>query len=68
LRHTCASLLIDRGAHAKDIQEWLGHSSFQVTMDVYGHRFPERQDALAKALDDYRREAATGTDNLRPLK
>jgi integrase len=57
LRHTCASLLIARGAHAKDIQEWLGHSSYQVTMDVYGHLFPERQGELARGLDEARRAA-----------
>jgi integrase len=51
LRHTCAALLIAEGAHAKDIQEWLGHSSYQVTMDVYGHLFPERQGELAASLD-----------------
>lgn len=54
LRHTCASLLIDRGGHAKDIQEWLGHSSYQVTMDCYGHLFPERQGQLAESLDAMR--------------
>jgi integrase len=57
LRHTCAALLIARGAHAKDIQEWLGHSSYQVTMDVYGHLFPERQGELARGLDESRRAA-----------
>lgn len=57
LRHTCAALLIDRGGHAKDVQEWLGHSSFGVTMDVYGHLFPERQTQLAESLDEIRRRA-----------
>jgi integrase len=57
LRHTAASLLIARGAHAKDIQEWLGHSSYQVTMDVYGHLFPERQHELARGLDEIRKAA-----------
>jgi integrase len=37
LRHTHASALIAAGWHAKKIQVRLGHSSFQVTMDVYGH-------------------------------
>jgi integrase len=35
LRHTFASLLIQHGAHPKYIQEQLGHSSIQVTMDTY---------------------------------
>lgn len=37
LRHTYASLLIAQGEHPKYIQSQLGHSSIQVTMDVYGH-------------------------------
>lgn len=52
LRHTSVALLIGRGAHAKDVQEWCGHSSFSVTMDVYGHLFPERQEQLATRLNE----------------
>jgi integrase len=37
LRHTYASLLVYQGEHPKYIQSQLGHSSIQVTMDVYGH-------------------------------
>lgn len=40
LRHTCASLLIELGAHPKAIQDWLGHSDITVTMNLYGHLFP----------------------------
>ena len=54
LRHTCATLLIARGKHPKDIQEWLGHSSYVVTMDVYGHFFPERLDDIADDLEAMR--------------
>jgi integrase len=51
LRHTCASMLIARGAHAKAIQQHLGHSSITVTFDVYGHLLPDEQDRIAAALD-----------------
>jgi integrase len=51
LRHTCASLLIQLGAHPKLIQEWLGHKSITVTMDVYGHLFPSLSDSMAERLD-----------------
>jgi integrase len=32
LRHSCASLLLSLGVHAKLVQETLGHSSYQLTM------------------------------------
>src|SRR5262249_16425654 len=40
LRHIFVSLLIQEGAHPKYIQEQAGHSGMQVTMDTYGHLFP----------------------------
>lgn len=52
LRHTCASLLIAQGAHSKAIQQHLGHSSISVTLDRYGHLFPDQQDQVADALDE----------------
>lgn len=52
LRHTCASLLIENGAHPKAIQERLGHSSIQITMDRYGHLLPGIADSLAEGLDE----------------
>jgi len=37
LRHCYASLLIDQGENPKYIQNQMGHSSINVTFDVYGH-------------------------------
>ena len=37
LRHTCASLLLKNGIPMKAIQEWLGHSTFEVTANIYAH-------------------------------
>jgi integrase len=59
LRHTCAALLIAQGAHPKAIQAHLGHSSIQVTMDRYGHLFPDALDHLADRLDAARATART---------
>lgn len=64
LRHTCASLLIDLGAHPKVIQEWLGHKSITVTIDVYGHLFPSLNDAMAERLDEVFRQAGTEPDTV----
>ena len=54
LRHTYASQLIRTGAHPKYIQEQMGHSSIQVTMDIYGHLFAGEYRHLASRLDDPR--------------
>ena len=37
LRHSCASLLLDNGVAMKQIQEWLGHSDFSTTANIYAH-------------------------------
>ena len=37
LRHSCASLLLASGVQLKQIQEWLGHSDFAITANVYAH-------------------------------
>lgn len=40
LRHTCASLLLNNGKGSitmKDIQEWLGHSDYKTTANIYAH-------------------------------
>jgi hypothetical protein len=38
--------------------ERLGHSSIQVTLDVYGHIFPSLEEQLAERLDVMARDAA----------
>jgi integrase len=51
LRHTCAALLISQGAHIKAVQNHLGHSSIQVTLDHYGHLYEADLEQLAAGLD-----------------
>jgi integrase len=62
--------LIKTGAHPKAVQGHLGHSSITVTMDVYGHLFPNEMDALAERLDSAHRQAASpsAASNVRRLK
>jgi integrase len=52
LRHTAASLAIAAGAHPKQIQEMLGHSSITTTLDRYGHLSATAHEALAAKLDE----------------
>ncbi len=47
-RHTCASLLIERGLSPLRLQRWMGHHSAASTLDVYGHMIDAE---LAPALD-----------------
>jgi integrase len=51
LRHTAASLAIAAGADVKVVQQMLGHKSAIMTLDLYGHLFPDRLDEVADALD-----------------
>ena len=37
LRHSCASLLLANGVNMKEIQQWLGHSNFNTTANIYSH-------------------------------
>lgn len=54
LRHSCASLLLSQGIPMKQIQDWLGHSTFATTADIYSHLdFNSKQesaDAIAAAF------------------
>jgi integrase len=51
LRHTCASLAISAGANVKVVQKLLGHKTAVLTLDRYGHLFPDDLDAVAHAFD-----------------
>lgn len=51
-RHTHASLLLKQGVHPKIVQERLGHSSIQITLDTYSHVAPGLQQAAANKFDD----------------
>ncbi len=59
LRHTCASLLIREGASVKAVQKTLGHKSATVTLDRYGHLFPDELESAADRLDRARTRALT---------
>jgi len=52
LRHTCATLLLSKGVHPKLVQELLGHSSIEITLDTYSHVLPSMGDGVASAMDD----------------
>ncbi|NGO67137.1 tyrosine-type recombinase/integrase [Streptomyces boncukensis] len=54
LRHTAASLAIAAGADVKVVQTMLGHKSAVMTLDLYGHLWPDRLDEVADRLEEGR--------------
>jgi integrase len=51
LRHTCATLLLLAGEHAKVVSERLGHASITLTLDTYSHVLPSMQEGSADKLE-----------------
>ena len=51
IRHTYASLLLSRGESPFYVKEQLGHSSIQVTIDIYGHLIPGSNRGAVNQLD-----------------
>lgn len=52
LRHTHASLLFSAGVEPKNISDRLGHSTVQITLDLYTHITEEqRTDTVEKLLE-----------------
>jgi integrase len=51
LRHTAASLLLERGIHPRVVQEMLGHANVSTTLTVYSHVLPTLHRHAADAMD-----------------
>jgi integrase len=64
LRHSFASMLIQNGEPLTYVKEQMGHSSIQVTVDVYGHLVPSANRAAVDKLDaqPIRNPGATGEE------
>ena len=50
-RHTFASLLLSQGESPVYVKEQLGHSSIQITVDIYGHLIPSSNRGAVNRLD-----------------
>jgi integrase len=68
LRHTCASLSISAGANVKVLQRLLGHKTATLTLDRYGHLFPDDLDSIADAFDAAVEATADGLRTTRPRR
>ncbi len=52
-RHTYASLLLSAGASPVYVKEQLGHTSIQMTVDIYGHLIPSSNRGAVNGLDNH---------------
>jgi integrase len=52
LRHSFATLQLSAGVHFMQVSKWLGHSTFTLTLDVYGDWIPEQEGGAANDLPE----------------
>ena len=52
LRHSNATALIQAGVNPRVVQQRLGHSDVNITLNTYTHVLPEMDMEAAKKLDD----------------
>lgn len=52
LRHSCASMLINKGWDIKKLQYWLGHSDAQTTLNIYSHFNRQRLNTSENDLSE----------------
>lgn len=52
LRHSCASLLLSNNANMKQIQKYLGHSSYNTTANIYSHLETDTNVILATTISN----------------
>jgi integrase len=65
LRHFCASWLIEQEFSPKKVQSIMGHSSIQMTYDLYGHLLPDHEGDQARLAAIRHLPIAAGRDGRR---
>jgi integrase len=50
LRHTWATLALEKGIHPRVVQERLGHSTIAITLGIYSHVSPTLHDEAAELV------------------
>lgn len=50
-RHSCASLLINKGASITLVSKYLGHSNISITLDVYSHMYQSELSKMTEILN-----------------
>ena len=52
LRHSLVAYLIEKGVEPLLIRDRLGHKDIRITLNTYGHLYPNQQRKIANLLDN----------------
>lgn len=61
VRHSHAAFLINKGVQPLMIKERFGHTDIRITLNTYGHLYPDQQKIVADLLDDENAKCSGGT-------
>jgi len=50
-RHSCASLLVNKGANVQVVAKYLGHTKVEETLKAYSHLFTSTLDEVVDVID-----------------
>ena len=53
LRHTAASIMLNRNVPPLVVSRILGHSKPSTTLDIYGHLIPIMHEELGNQIDEW---------------
>jgi len=67
-RHTFASLLLSDGQSPVYVKEQLGHSSIQMTVDIYGHLIPSSNRDAVNSLDSQTSDSQPSATQTQPAQ
>lgn len=56
-RHSCASLLINKGAPVTIVSKYMGHASITETLNTYSHMFKSDFDNISCLIDEITKDA-----------
>ncbi|EPY06661.1 integrase [Paenibacillus alvei TS-15] len=68
LRHTSVTVLIEKGASIKSIQERVGHKQTQTTTDIYAHVTKKLSREVANLFDELDPAKENSVPNPSPIK
>lgn len=56
-RHSCASLLINKGANVTIVARYLGNSKLEETLNTYSHMFTTAMNEVVNLIDNLNEES-----------